>query len=150
MDALVEILLEYGYAGMFVAALLSGSVVPFSSELVMLGLLQVGLNPLYTIVAGTLGNSLGSMTCYWMGLLGNLHWVERLFHVKPEQLERAKRYVQRRGTWIAFFCFLPTLGTVLGIALGMMRANGWLAFFYMTLGKLLRYILLVYTSELIF
>ena len=54
MDALVEILLEYGYAGMFVAAFLSGSVVPFSSELVMFGLLQVGLAVWPLLLLGTL------------------------------------------------------------------------------------------------
>lgn len=150
MDVLVDILLEYGYAGMFIAAFLSGSVVPFSSELVMFGLIQVGLAPWPLLLLGTLGNSLGSMTCYWVGLLGNMRWVERLFHVKPEQLARAERYVRGRGAWMAFFCFLPALGEAIAIVLGMMRANGWLVFFYMTLGKLARYILLVYTSELIF
>ena len=150
MDAMVDILLQYGYAGMFVAAFLSGSVVPFSSELVMIGLIQVGLNPLVTILAGTLGNTLGSMTCYWVGLLGNMRWIERLFHVKPHQLERAERYVRGRGAWMAFFCFLPALGEAFAIVLGMMRANGWLVFLYMALGKLARYALLVYTSELIF
>ena len=150
MDALVEVLLEYGYTGMFLAAFLSGSVVPFSSEVVMIGLIQLGLSPLMTVLAGTLGNSLGSMTCYWVGLLGNMRWVERLFHVKPHQLERAELYVRKHGSWIAILCFLPALGEAFAIALGMMRANGWLVFLYMTLGKLARYLLLVYTSELIF
>lgn len=150
MDALVDILLQYGYVGMFIAAFLSGSIVPFSSELVMFGLIQVGLEPLATMLVGTLGNSLGSMTCYWVGLLGNMRWVERLFHVKPDQLTRAERYVRGRGSWMAFFCFLPALGEAFAIVLGMMRANGWLVFLYMTLGKLARYALLVYTSELIF
>ena len=150
MDALVEILLEYGYAGMFIAAFLSGSVIPFSSELVMIGLIQLGLNPIFTILAGTLGNSLGSMTCYWVGMLGNMHWIERLFHVKPKQLERAERYVRVRGAWVSLFCFLPALGEAIAIVLGMMRANGWSVFLYMTIGKLLRYAALVYASELIF
>lgn len=150
MDALVDILLQYGYVGMFIAAFLSGSVVPFSSELVMFGLIKVGLEPLATMLVGTLGNTLGSMTCYWVGLLGNMRWVERLFHVKPEQLARAERYVRGRGAWMAFFCFLPALGEAFAIVLGMMRANGWQVFLYMTLGKLARYALLVYTSELIF
>ena len=150
METLVSILLEYGYAGMFIAAFLSGSIVPFSSELVMFGLIQVGLEPLTTILVGTLGNSLGSMTCFWVGLLGNMHWVERLFHVKPEQLARAERYVHGRGAWMAIFCFLPALGEAIAIVLGMMRANGWLVFFYITLGKLTRDALLIYASELIF
>jgi membrane protein YqaA with SNARE-associated domain len=150
MDALVEILLEYGYAGMFIAAFLSGSVVPFSSELVMAGLIQLGLNPVFTILVGTLGNSLGSMTCYWVGKLGNMHWIERIFHVKPKQLKRAERYAHEHGAWVAILCFLPALGEAIAIVLGMMRSNGWLVFLYMTIGKLLRYAVLIYASELIF
>jgi membrane protein YqaA with SNARE-associated domain len=107
METLVEVLLEYGYAGMFIAAFLSGSVVPFSSELVMFGLFQVGLAPWLLLLLGTLGNTLGSMTCYWVGLLGNMRWVERLFHVKPEQLARAERYVRGRGAWMPFSVFFP-------------------------------------------
>lgn len=147
MDAAVPFLLEYGYVGMFVAAFLSGSVVPFSSELVMFGLIQMGLDPWITVLFGTLGNTLGSMTCYWVGLLGNMRWVEKLFHVSPKQMARAERFVRGRGAWMAFFCFLPALGEAIAIVLGMMKARQWLVILSMTLGKWMRYAALIYTSE---
>ena len=39
MDAITHFLIDYGYRGMFLSAFLAGSVSPFSSEAVMLGLL---------------------------------------------------------------------------------------------------------------
>lgn len=147
MEAAVSFLLEYGYWGMLVAAFLSGSIVPFSSEVVMFGLIQMGLDPWTTILFGTFGNTLGSMTCYWVGRLGNMYWVERLFHINPKQMERAERFVRNRGAWVAFFCFLPTLGEAIAIVLGMMKARQWLVILSMTLGKWIRYAILIYTSE---
>ena len=43
MDAFVDILIQHGYWGMFVAAFLAASVFPFSSEAVMVGLQVAGL-----------------------------------------------------------------------------------------------------------
>jgi membrane protein YqaA with SNARE-associated domain len=43
MEQFVQLLIEWGPLGMFIAAFLAGSVVPFSSELVMLGLLATGV-----------------------------------------------------------------------------------------------------------
>ena len=45
---LVDILTEYGYWGMLIAAFIAGSFFPFSSEAVMLGLLAISLAPCST------------------------------------------------------------------------------------------------------
>ena len=49
MDAFIEtvsqILIDWGYPGLFISALLAGSIVPFSSEIVLLGLVKLGLDP---------------------------------------------------------------------------------------------------------
>ena len=47
MDAFIQFLIHWGYLGLFISALLAGSLVPFSSE-VVLGALVIpatGLNP---------------------------------------------------------------------------------------------------------
>ena len=35
VDSMIQLLIEWGLPGMFIAALLAGSVVPFSSEVVL-------------------------------------------------------------------------------------------------------------------
>ena len=61
MEAFTQFFLDHGYWGMAVAAFIAGSVFPFSSEAVMLGLLAIGLDPLKIGIFGTVGNVLGSM-----------------------------------------------------------------------------------------
>ncbi len=48
------------------------------------------------------------------------------------------------GAWMAFFAFIPILGSAISIVLGMMRANIWIVILAMTIGKVLRYALLVW------
>ena len=48
---------------------------------------------------------------------------------------------------MAFFAFLPALGEVISMALGFMRSNVWITAVSMLVGKLIRYILIMYVFE---
>lgn len=143
VESLVQILIEWGYVGLFVSALLAGSIIPFSSELVLVALVKLGLSPALCLLAATTGNTLGGMTCYYMGRLGRIDWIEKYCHVKREKVERMQRFLSGRGALMGFFAFLPFVGGALGIALGFMRSNVLLTTLSMAAGKLLRYLLLL-------
>ena len=84
------------------------------------------------------------MTCYWMGHLGNMEWIEKYFHVKKEKKAiQAPRPCTNRSAR-SIFSFIPILGSAISIVLGMMRANIWIVILAMTIGKILRYALLVW------
>lgn len=151
MDAFIEtvsqLLIAWGYPGLFIAALLAGSIVPFSSEIVLLGLVKLGLDPTLCIISATLGNTAGGMTCYYMGRLGKTNWIEKYFKVKQDKIEKMQRFLQGKGALMAFFAFLPALGEVISIALGFMRSNIWITAGSMFAGKLIRYIILLKAME---
>ena len=144
MDAIIEFLTGYGYMGMLVASLLAGSVFPFSSEVVMAGLMATGLDPWLLAFYGTIGNVLGSALNYGVGRLGKVEWFEKYLHVKQKDLDRAERFMAGRGAWMGFFAFLPVLGSAITILLGLMRSNVVITFIAITLGKIFRYIILIY------
>ena len=144
MDALIQLLTEYGYLGMLAAAFLAGSFFPFSSELVMVGLMAAGLDPFLLVVYGTMGNVLGSVFNYGVGYMGRIDWIEKYLHVRKEKLERTRQFLAGRGAWMGILAFLPILGSVVTIVLGLMRANMTITFISITIGKFLRYLLLVY------
>ncbi len=144
MDAIIDLLTSYGYTGMFIASLLAGSVLPFSSEAVIIGLMAAGLDPWLLMAYGTVGNVLGSMFNYWVGHMGKTEWFERYLHVKPRDMERAERFMAGRGAWMGFFAFLPIIGSAITILLGLMRANIVITFIAITLGKVFRYLVLIY------
>lgn len=149
LDFIIPILESYGYWGMLIASFIAGSVFPWSSEAIMLGLLAAGLDPEGLIIYGTIGNVLGSMFNYWIGSFGRIDWIEKYLHVKKESLDRAERFMNGHGAWIGFFAFLPLLGSAIAILLGLMRANIPITVISMTLGKLLRYIILVYGAGML-
>ena len=60
MDSIIAFLMNWGYMGMAISAFLAASILPFSSEAVMVGLLAAGLDMWALIVWGTVGNVLGS------------------------------------------------------------------------------------------
>ncbi len=148
MDTLIAFLISYGYWGMLVAAFLAGSFFPFSSEAVMVALMAAGLDNWKLIVYGTIGNVLGSVFNYVVGRMGRLDWVERYLHVKPAQLNKAQQFMRGRGAWMGFFAFLPILGSAITIVLGFMRANPTISLISITIGKLLRYVVLIYGASL--
>lgn len=139
VDSLVQLLIDWGYLGLFISALLAGSIVPFSSELVMIALVKVGLSPVMCVLFATLGNTIGGMTCYYMGRLGNVVWIEKYFKVKKEKVDKMQTFLQGKGALMGFFAFLPFVGEVIAIALGFMRSNVWLTTSSMFAGKLIRY-----------
>lgn len=142
-----QLLIEWGLPGLFIAAMLAGSIVPFSSEVVLVALIKLGLNPIHCLIAATLGNTLGGMTCYFMGHLGKVDWIEKYFKVKKEKIDKMTRFLQGKGALMAFFAFLPGLGEVISIALGFMRSNIWMTTLSMLIGKLLRYIAFLWIAE---
>ena len=148
MDAIIDFLTGYGYMGMLLASFLAGSVFPFSSEVVMATLMATGLDPWQLAFYGTIGNVLGSGLNYCVGRMGKVEWFERYLHVKQEDLDRAERFMAGRGAWMGFFAFLPVLGSAITIVLGLMRANIPISLVSITIGKFLRYVLLIYGASL--
>lgn len=128
---------------MFVAAFLAGSFFPFSSELVMVGLLAAGVNPSDLLLWGTAGNTLGSLFNYGVGSLGKDEWIERWTKVKPEKLERAKRWVRHYGAWAGLLAWLPLIGSVITVAMGFLRVKLIYAMLAVAAGKYVRYWLLI-------
>ncbi|MBF1399741.1 YqaA family protein [Prevotella histicola] len=144
MDFLTHILLDYGYWGMFLSALLAGSVLPFSSEVVLVGLIASGLDPILLLIYGTTGNVMGGLINYGLGRMGKLEWLQRYFHVSQKSLDRAQRFMAGRGSWMGFFAFLPIIGSAITVVLGLTRSNIVITILSMTIGKAIRYAIIIW------
>jgi len=132
------------YAGLFAASFLAATILPFQSELVLLGLLLSGDFPWPALLAvATLGNVLGSVVNWGLGRFF-LHFLgRRWFPVKPESYARMERWFARWGVWSLLFAWLPVVGDPLTVVAGALRVNLVLFVVLVTLGKLGRYAVLV-------
>ncbi|MDD4921176.1 MAG: DedA family protein [Bacteroidales bacterium] len=143
----MQTLIEWSYFGLFIATFLAGSILPFSSEIVLSGLLAIGANSTGCLLAATSGNFLGGMTCYYLGHLGNIKWIEKYLGVSDEKMQKGVRFLHGKGAFMAFFTFVPVVGDLLAVTLGYMRANIWITSISMLLGKFVRYWLWIYITK---
>ena len=136
---LLELFKDYGYWGMGVIAFLSGTVVPITSEVVLMFFLSLGLNAMGLTLAATIGNTLGGITCFMMGYLTNKEQVQKFFKIPERRMRRADKMIQKYGYWTASISFVPVIGEVLLLTLGIMRVNKYKVIMVMAAGKLVRY-----------
>ena len=60
--------------------------------------------------------------------------------MKREKLERVHGRVAKYGVWAALLTWLPFVGDLIAIAMGLMRVNPWWTLLLMFVGKLTRYV----------
>lgn len=146
MEQFLDLLASYGVWGMFIAAFLAGSILPFSSEAVMIALLAVGINPWLLLLYASVGNSLGGITCYYIGRLTTPERIQQIFRIKPQRMKQAHRLVARWGSLMGFLCWLPFLGDAILVTLGIMRSNPLATNITMILGRTLRYATVLFSA----
>lgn len=150
---MVDFLLQYGYLGLFIGAFLAATIIPFSSDVMLVGLLAVGGDPWLAVGVATLGNWLGGVASYWLGRLGKWEWLEKGFKVKKETVEKQQHRIARYGSLLAFFAWLPLIGDISTIALGFYRIDARKVALFMLVGKCARFVmwaLLFYWVEPLF
>lgn len=137
----MEWLADYGVIGLFVAAFLAATVLPLSSELVLVALLLAGSPGPLLVAVATVGNVLGAVTGYALGWWGGPPLLHRWLRVGEADLQRARHYYRRYGHASLLLSGVPIIGDPLTLLAGILRAPLWLFLVWVTLGKLGRYLL---------
>ena len=120
---------DFSLWGLFISSLLSATLLPGGSELVLAGVLKLHPELFWpALLIGTLGNTLGGMITFGMGWL--LPQTQQLKHV-----EKLRRY----GTTALLLAWMPFIGDALCLTAGWLRLNPLKAMFWMLLGKFARY-----------
>ena len=140
---MVDFFYRYGLVGLFLAAFLSGSVVPFNSEAVLSLLIYNGFNVTSSLIAAIAGNTLGGLSIYYLGYLGKMEWIEKNAKVKPEKIHAMLPKLQKYGAIAATLTFVPIIGDVFILALGFFRISPFFTLLFMILGKIIRYLAVI-------
>lgn len=129
------------YTTLFISAFTSATLLPGSSEAVLLGLLVAGVgDPKTLVLVAFAGNLLGSILTYLMGRYAAQFKDQRWFPVSPAQFARAEAWYARYGWWSLFFAWVPVVGDPLTVVAGAMRTRIALVIVLVGLGKLGRYV----------
>ena len=136
---------KFGLSTVFTVAFISATLLPLGSEPVVFGLIE--LNPSLfwpAIGVATLGNTLGGMVTWAMGLAS--HQVLDKFNHSSHHM-RAIEWLQRLGPKACLLSWLPLVGDPLCAVAGWLKMPFWPCVIYMAIGKFLRY--LTMTSALL-
>jgi membrane protein YqaA with SNARE-associated domain len=147
---LIEGLFDYSLWGLFLASFLAATIVPFSSEALLTFLIVNGTDPYNAVMAATAGNWLGGMSSYGIGYLGKWEWIEKYLRIKRESIEKWHDRLYKRGAVLAFLCWVPAIGDIIAVGLGVLRANILITSISMLAGKFLRYVIWGWLTGLVF
>ena len=142
----MEGFVEWGYLGLFIASFLGATLIPFSSELVFSLLIIKGYDFNLSLLVATTGNWLGGLSSYFLGRLGKWSTLEKYFRLKKEKIVKFKTNIDKWGSLLAFFCWLPIIGDPIAVGLGFFRTNYVLVAIWMFIGKLIRYIVWAFVT----
>ncbi len=120
----------------FASSFLSSTIIPFPSEATVIYCLTQQQNPFFVLLIATTGNSLGGATNYFLGQFARDKWMKRT-------TPKAEAFVLKYGAYSALLSWVPVIGDPLMIALGIYRTKKIPTFILMTLGKFVRYLVLV-------
>jgi membrane protein YqaA with SNARE-associated domain len=143
-------LFDYSLWGLFLASFLAATVVPFSSEALLTVLIVNGTDAYTAILVATAGNWLGGMSSYGIGYLGRWEWIEKYLRVKRASIEKWHNKLYKRGAVLAFFTWLPGVGDIFAVGLGLIRANVLITAIAMLAGKFMRYVIWGWITGLVF
>ena len=130
-----------GYTSLFLMSFLASTLLPLGSEWLLVMMLAGGYDPVSTVAVATVGNYLGAVVTYLIGIAGGRWLIEKILRISPQQQERAQQYYQRYGVYSLLFSWLPIIGDPLCLAGGMLRVNFVLFSLLVALGKLARYVI---------
>ena len=128
---------------LFFSAFISSTLFPGGSEAVLVYLASEAEHPLYLLViVATLGNTLGAMTSWGIGRLISIRYsAEKLSKVSQQKaVERLQKY----GSPVLLLSWLPVVGDPLCVAAGWLRIHWLWSLLFISVGKLLRYIVVIY------
>ncbi|WP_341236865.1 YqaA family protein [uncultured Limnobacter sp.] len=136
------------YSLLFASAFLAATILPFYSEVVLFAMIRAGEPAGLLLAVATMGNTLGAVVNWVLGryLLHFQH--KKWFYFKPRQIEKMQAWFQRYGVWSLLFAWMPVGGDPLTLVAGIMRVNLWLFILLVGIGKSLRYVAVIYFSEM--
>jgi membrane protein YqaA with SNARE-associated domain len=133
-------------AGLFAAAFIAATLIPFQSEIIFVGLQLAGHVPLWLLIAvASVGNTLGAFVNYAIGLglgrAGSRQWRA----LTPDRMARAEAWFRRWGKWALLFSWAP-VGDVITVIAGALRTPLWQFAILVALAKTGRYVVLAYLT----
>lgn len=129
------------YFLLFLSALVSATLFPFGSEALLIYDIKEGYNLYLLLFFATLGNVLGSLINFVLGLKGE-EFCERKGYLKKEKIDKYKRFFDKFGGFALLLSWAPLIGDPITFIAGILKYDLKKFLFFVTLAKFARYLIL--------
>ena len=133
------------YLSLFTISFLAATILPFSSELTLAGLIATSnYDNLLLLIIATLGNVLGSVVNWALGFYSRNLTTKKWFPFKDQQIESSSKQFNKFGKWSLLFAWVPVIGDPLTLVAGLFRVKFTEFLILVTIGKVSRYVAVFY------
>lgn len=136
----------WAYWTVFGSSLLAATILPFSSEVVLVGALLKGYSPWLLWLFAAAGNTFGSLINWIIGRYISHLRHRKWFPFKENNIEKAEDWFNRFGMWSLLFAWLPVAGDALTFIAGILRVKMIPFVILVAIGKGARYAVIVYLT----
>ncbi|MDI6819560.1 MAG: VTT domain-containing protein [Candidatus Hodarchaeaceae archaeon] len=137
MEPFVE---QYGLLGLFVASLISSTIVPFSTEALLLLAIGLGMSTVEVIGVVTIASAIGGFTTYGIGRAGSILVRRR---VKQAKLKVYEKVASRSGAPMIFAAsFTPLPYELFAVVAGILKMSVPIFFASTLCGRALRFLIM--------
>lgn len=140
MEAVLD---NLGLVGLFFISFLSSTLYPLGSEVFVVLALKLDYEALQVWIVATLGNTLGSLSTYLLGFLGKEYLINKYYSKAYAKLHKLENFIKKYGFLCAFLTFLPLIGDVFALGLGVFKYSWKKCVFFIAFGKGARYLALI-------
>lgn len=112
------------YITLFFVAFASATLLPMGSEALLLYNLSEGYVVWLLWTVASVGNTLGSMVNYWLGLKGETY-LEEKGYLNEQKMQKARASFDRYGGWTLLLSWVPVIGDPLTFIAGVFKYNFW-------------------------
>ena len=135
------------YTSLFISSFLSSTILPGHSEITLTTLFLLEKYSYFLLIFfASLGNILGSIVNWFLGLYITKFVNKSWFPFKKKQLDKASLWYLKYGKWSLFFSWVPIIGDPLTIVAGIFRVPLVIFITIVSISKVLRYIFVGYIA----
>jgi len=131
------------YLTLFFSALISATLFPLGSEALLIYDIKEGYNLYLLLIFATVGNVLGSVINYYLGLKGEEFLVERNY-LKKEKIVKYKTFFDKYGGYSLLLSWMPIIGDPITFIAGILKYNIKKFLLLVSIAKFSRYLVLAY------
>ena len=133
------------YLSLFVISFLAATILPFSSELTLAGLIATSnYDNLLLLIVASIGNTLGSVVNWALGFYSRNLTTKKWFPFKETQIERSSKWFDKFGKLSLLFAWVPIIGDPLTLVAGLLRVKFFNFLILVMIGKISRYLVIFY------